>query len=82
MMVSKDRDLAEEIDKLSAAVKSNPNNFDLWKRLGRIHQDNSEYQEAIEAFSQALKLKPGNADVVRKIEECERDLKYISSLGD
>lgn len=81
-MVPGDNDIGDEIERLSTAVKSNPNNFDLWRRLGRVHQDNSEYQEAIEAFSQALKIKPGNADIIRKIEECERDLKYVSSLGD
>jgi cytochrome c-type biogenesis protein CcmH/NrfG len=82
MMVPEDRDLAEEIERLSHAVKSNPSNFDLWKRLGKVYQDNSEYQDAIEAFSHALEIKPGNADIVRKIEECERDLKYVSNLGD
>ena len=82
MIVSEDRDIAAEIERLSRAAKTNPTNFDLWRRLGKCLQDNSEYQDAIDAFSHALEIKPGNADVVRKIEECERDLKYVSSLGD
>ncbi len=82
MIVSEDRDITAEIEKLSHAAKSDPFNFDLWRRLGKCLQDNSEYQEALGAFNHALELKPGNGDIVRKIEECERDLKYVNSLGD
>jgi cytochrome c-type biogenesis protein CcmH/NrfG len=82
MHVSGDRDLAIEIERLSAAVKSSPRNFDLWKRLGLKLQDNSEYTDAIDAFNQALDIRPGNADIVRKISECQRDLKFMNNVGD
>ena len=44
------------------AKEKNPQNADVWFRLGYCYDELGRYQDAIEAFKQAIRIKPDDAE--------------------
>ena len=54
---------ADEIARIEAAVKSDPQNLQALVTLGNLYFDSNQYPKAIDAYERALAIDPNNADV-------------------
>ncbi len=72
------KNLDDEIDQLRIDAKQHPNSLDAWKRLGQRMQDNSDYDDAMNAFNQALVIEPDNDDVRKRLDACKRERDFYA----
>jgi cytochrome c-type biogenesis protein CcmH/NrfG len=77
-MSKRGNDLNDEIEQLRIEVRSHPDNLDVWKRLGQRMQDNSDYDDAMNAFNQALEIEPDNDEVRKRLDACKRERDFYS----
>jgi cytochrome c-type biogenesis protein CcmH/NrfG len=68
-----------EIGELRNIVAQDPDNYDVWVRLGNTYFDTDQYMESIEAYTRALEIRPGDPNVItdraimyRRIGDFER----------
>ena len=52
------------LEDLEEQAKSDPENADVWTRLGNAYYDTDRYEPAIEAYTKSLQLAPGNPNVI------------------
>lgn len=57
-------DLNEIAPLIKNAIKEDPNNPALWNSLGRVYENNKDYDNAIEAYGKVSELLPDNAQFV------------------
>ena len=65
----------EEIGKLEAMVKADPNNLEALVSLGNRYFDAHQYRKAVDAYSRALAINPRNPDVRTDMAVMYRGLK-------
>lgn len=71
-------ELDKEIEQLRIETRQYPKSFDAWKRLGQRMQDNSDYEDAMQAFNHALEIEPTNDEVKKRIDACKRERDFYS----
>lgn len=49
---------------LEGEAAQNPQNADIWARLGHAYFDTDQYQKAIDAYEKSLAIEPGNPNVL------------------